>query len=129
MNTLLWDKQFLVLWIKNFLEIERISMASQKAGDLGSTEERHNKSFDISPRTPERKENTLFSASIPTDSENMHDGAIIEDPRFRGILKYSNILYKLFYHFLTFNIYRLWRTSNKIKSNGNFCFLSRSTVS
>ena len=59
-------------------------MTSQKAGDLGSTDERNNHSFDISPRTPERKENTLFSASVPTEMENIHDEAIIEDPRFEG---------------------------------------------
>ena len=74
-------------------------MTSQKAGDLGSTDERNNHSFDISPRTPERKENTLFSASVPTEMENIHDEAIIEDPRFEGNKNtvYSELIKSLFF--------------------------------
>ena len=70
MNYLPTDKQFLLCWFKNFLEIERSHLEDDNSKEETSI---------MTDTRPEQRE----SIPVPLLENNLNN-AIVEDPRFEG---------------------------------------------
>jgi hypothetical protein len=81
MDSLLCDKQFLLLWFKNYIEIERNAedekekQASSEAVNVVPFRPMNNQSY----------EGVLNNGRVDAH-ENIHNMAIVEDPRFEGTI-------------------------------------------
>ena len=79
MNSILGDKQFLLLWFKNFCEIERSTQEEkerQASGQAVNFTPLHSQSY--------LDYDNVWNNGRPSGLENAHDMAIIQDPRFEG---------------------------------------------